>query len=234
MSGLSPASVLYDASGNPIGVEQDGVYYRLQVASRVARGDTDLVDLDVVDTALGRGRLKATLYTQDGDPVSFGSSTPPNPESIKNSFVLNAGSDSLLVNGSGTPVVFSYGADATHDISVQEIKFVMGANGVTFDGAHFGAATLLAAGLLLEITAGGNTGVVANLKSNECFVHLASPGGFIWVVSSKDMLAAAYTVGGSLRLKAGTSDQVKVTVRDNLSAAATYFKCCVKGNLLEI
>jgi hypothetical protein len=221
-----------DASGNAVGVILDGAVYRFATDAKISKGDSTLVHLDAIDTASGRGRLKTTLYTQDGIPVSFGS-TPPNPESIKNAFIKNGTNDSLLVNGSVTPVVFSYNADATRDISIQELKFVMGANGITFGTDKFGVINALTNGLLIELVSDGNTGTVAVLNINECFVHLASPGGFIWVVSSKDMMASAYTIGGSLRLKAGTNDMVKVTVRDNLSSAATYFKCCVKGNLLE-
>lgn len=223
---------LVDPDGHVAGLYLDGAIYRLQMDGKVGVGDSGLVHLDAIDTASGCGRLKSTLYTQDGDPVSFGS-VPPNPESIKNAFILNGSNDSLLVDGSSTPVVFSYDADSTHDISVQELKFVVAANGITFGTDKFGVITKLTNGLLIELTANGNTGTVANLTTNECFAHLSSPGGFIWVVSSKDMLAVSYVIGGSLRLKAGTADKVSVTVRDNLTAAATYLKCCVKGNLLE-
>ena len=37
MSSLSPASIIYDSSGNPVGVVLDGAVYRLQVAAKIAR-----------------------------------------------------------------------------------------------------------------------------------------------------------------------------------------------------
>lgn len=221
-----------DPDGHPVGVILDGAIYRLASNSKIAIGESDMVHLDAIDTASGKGRLKATLFSTSGDPVSFGS-VPPNPESIRNAFMLNGSNSSLLVDGSSTPVAFTYDADSTRDVSIQEVKIVMAANGITFGTDKFGVVNKLTNGLLLEITSNGLTGTVANLQSNECLAHLSSPGGFIWVVSSKDMLAVSYSIGGSLRLKAGTSDNVKFTVRDNLSSAATYFKCCVKGNLLE-
>ena len=233
-SGAWP-QVLYDASGNAVGVILDGSLYRIQADAKIAKRVTDggLAHLEALDTTAGVGRLKATLYTQDGDPVAFGSA-PATPESIVNKFVINGTNSSLLVDGSVTPVVFTYPADAIHDISLQEIQFVIASNSVTFGGGYFGGTGgPLANGVLVEIVSNGNTGTVAIMKQNECFVHFASPGGFQWVVSSKDMLASTYVIGGGLKLKAGTSDMVRITIRDDIDAAAVYFKCQVKGNLLQ-
>jgi hypothetical protein len=38
MSDLSPASILYDAEGHPVGVVLDGALYRLQVEAKLATG----------------------------------------------------------------------------------------------------------------------------------------------------------------------------------------------------
>jgi len=218
--------------GHAVGVLLDGAVYRFAVDSKIGKGASGLVHLDAIDTASGRGRLKMTLYTQDGDPIAFGS-VPPTPAGIYNKFVLNGASESLLVNGSSTPVVFTYPAHETEDVSLQELKFVLSANGITFGTNYFGGVSgPLTNGLLVEIVAGGHTGTVYTLKQNESFVNFASPGGFEWVVSSKDLLAATYSIGGGFKLKAGTADCVKVTVRDNLSSAGAYFKCFVKGHLL--
>lgn len=213
----------------------DGAVYRLLVASKIAKGASDLVGLDAIDTTSGQGRLKTTLYTPEGEAVAFGS-VPANPESIQNDFVKTGGgtpSSDLLVDGSVTPVEFSYNADSTHDISIQEIRFTLASNSVTFGSGYFGAASgPLANGLLVQIVSNGNTGTLANLVQNESFVNFASPGGFTWVVSSKDMLSSAYLIGGGLKLYAGTSDKVLVTVRDDIDSAGVYLKCFVKGNLL--
>jgi len=223
-----------DASGNAVGVILDGAVYRFAINAKVGIGASALVHLDSIDTDTGRGRLKTTLYTPDGDAVAFGS-VPPTPDSIRNAFALNGTAGSLLVNGSSTPVVFSYDADSTYDVSLQEIKFVVVANSVTFGSSSFGAAAgPLTNGLLVEIIAGGVTGTIDNLLQNESFVNFASPGGFEWVISSKDMMASTYTIGGGLKLIHGTADKVRITVRDNLSAAGVYLKCFVKGNRLPI
>lgn len=233
MSADSPASILYDADGHAVGVVLDGSIYRLQTASKIGKGSVDLVHLEALDVASGVGRLKATLYSPEGEAIAFGS-VPSSAEAIANDFVKDGSSNtSLLANGSSTPVVYTYPADADHDVSLQEIKFVMASNSITFGNGYFGATSgPLTNGLLIEVVSGGDAGTIANLRQDEDFVNLASPGGFSWVVSSKDMLSSTYLVGGALKLIHGTSDMVRVTVRDNLSSCAVYFKCFIKANLL--
>jgi hypothetical protein len=197
-----------DSSGNIVGVVLDGSIYRLQ---------TD-----------AKGRLQATLLTPTGDPVSF----PSVSESIKNEFVMNGSSSDLLVDGSTTPVVFEYTADASHDIALQEIRFTLASNSITFGTDYFGAESgPLSNGLLVEVLVASGTVELYNLTQNESFVNFSSPGGFEWVVSSKDMMTSDYVIGGGLNLRAGTTDKVRVTVRDDLSSAGVYFKCFVKGNV---
>lgn len=226
-------ALLYDADGNPIASVDDGGTRRLPADAKVGKGASDLVHLESIDVSSGVGRMKATLYSQDGDAIAFGS-VAPNPNNIKNDYVKEPGSsDDLRVDGSTTPVVFTYDADSTDDISILEVKFVLVANSVTFGNEYFGSTSgPLSNGLLVEVTSDGNTGTVETIKQNEEFVFFASPGGFDWVVSSKDMIYSTWLVGGGLKLKAGTADNVKVTVRDDLTSCGVYFKCFVKGNLL--
>jgi len=201
------------------------------VGNPVWVGGWDGTNVEALDTVPETGRLKATLYSADGDPVAF----PSVSSSIKNDFVKNGGSDSLLVDGSVTPVVFEYLADATYDISLQEIKFTLVANGITFGSGYFGATSgPLSNGVFVQVVSNGVTINVYNLLRNESFVNFSSPGGFEWVVSSKDLMSANYVVGGGLKLHAGTGDKVVVTVRDDIDSCGNYFKCFVKGNLLGV
>jgi len=221
--------VLYDANGNPVGVVLDGSLYRLQTDSKVAKGSSALVTLDAIDTTSGQGRLKATLYTPDGDPVAFGATS----SSLKNDYVESGGSSDLRVDGSTTPVTFSYLADSTYDISLQEIKFTMVANGITFGNNYFGSTSgPLTNGLSVQVVSGGDTIDLFTLEVNEHFINFASPGGWEWIVSNKDVMTSAYLIGGGVKLYAGTGDQVKVTVQDDISSCGLYFECFVKGNLL--
>lgn len=223
--------VLYDSAGNPVGVVLDGAAYRLQADAKVAKGDSALVHLDAIDTVSGQGRLKATLYSPGGDPVAF----PSISGDIRNDFVKNGGNASLLVDGSVTPVEFTYNADATYDIGIQEIHFTLVSNSITFGSDYFGATSgPLTNGLLVQVATGAGTTDLYNLVQNESFVNFASPGGFQWIVSSKDLLSAAYVIGGGLVLRGGSSDQVKITVRDDIDSAGVYLKCFIKGNLLGV
>lgn len=198
------------------------------VSAQIAKGASDLVHLDAIDTGTGRGRLEATLLTATGDPVSF----PSVSDSIKNDYLLNGTSPDLLVNGGTAPVVFSYDAHPTQDIALQEIRFTLASNSITFGNGSLGATSgPLANGLLLEVLTASGTVELYNFKQNEGFVNFSSPGGFQWVVSSKDMMTSGYVIGGGLVLRAGTTDKVRLTVRDNISNAGIYFKCFVKGNL---
>lgn len=219
---------IVDDAGNKVGVILDGAIYRLQADAKIAKGASDLVHLDVIDTGTGRGRLEATLLTPAGDIVSF----PSVSESIKNEFVLNTSDPDLRVDGSTTPVVFEYTSDPVHDIALQEIRFTMAANSITFGTEYFGSTSgPLSSGLLVEAVVASGAVTLYNMVQNESFVNFASPGGFEWVVSSKDMMTSAYVIGGGLVLRANTADKVRVTVRDNLSSCGTYFRCFVKGNV---
>ena len=219
---------IVDDAGNKVGVILDGAIYRLQADAKIAKGASALVHLDALDTTAGKGRLKASIYTPAGDPVSF----PSVSESIKNQFALNTGSSDLRVDGSTTPVVFTYDADPIHDIALQEIRFTMAANSITFGTGYFGSVSgPLSQGVLVEVLVASGTTELYSLVQNESFVNFSSPGGFEWVVSSKDMMTSCYVIGGGLVLRANSTDKVRVTVRDNLSSCGTYFRCFVKGNV---
>jgi len=219
---------IVDSSGNIVGVVLDGAVYRLQTDAKVAKGASALGHLEALDVSSGVVRLKSTLYSQAGDPIAF----PSTSASVKNEFAKNGGSPSLLVNGSTTPVAFTYDADLDHDIALQEIRFTLASNSITFGNDYFGATSgPLPNGLLVQATTVEGTVTVETIYQNEDFVNFSSPGGFNWVVSSKDLMTSAYLIGGGLVLRANTSDKITVTVRDNISSAGIYFRCFIKGNL---
>jgi hypothetical protein len=225
-------TTLVDSDGHLIGVVLDDTIYRLQADAKVAKGASALVHLDAIDTTAGRGRLKATLYSPDGDPVAF----PTVSAAILNDFVKEpGGSDDLRVDGSVTPVTFTYNSHPTQDISIQEMKFTIVSNSITFGSDYFGSTSgPLPNGVCVQATVNDGTTVdLYTLKQNEDFVNFASPGGFTWVVSSKDLASSDYLVGGGLKLKAGTADKISVCVQDDIDSCAVYFKFYVKGNLLS-
>ena len=128
----------------------------------------------------------------------------------------------MNVNGSGTPVEFTFPADAAKDIAVSEIRLVMVAAAVKMDGTIFGKNGSLSNGLKLDATSNESTFELANFVINEDF--LAAPGrvSTIYDGPTNDQITASFDFGGSLILKAGTSDNVKVTVRDNLTSGGTH------------
>ncbi len=204
------------------------------VGNPVWVGGYDGINVKPLNTVPGSGRLKATLYSLENEPIAF-SSVPSDPTSICNNYVRNNGNNSLLVNGSVIPVVFSYVAHPTYNISLQQITLLIVDNSITFGSDRFGTIVgPLPQGLLIEIISQGHTGIMANIQQNEEFIDFAGADRYNWTVSSKDVLSASVLIGGSQKLLAGTSDMVRVTVRDNLSVAGSRFTCFVKGNLLPI
>lgn len=227
-SGAWP-QVLYDADGHAVGVVLDGSVYRIQSDAKIAKGASDLLHLDAIDTESGQGRLKTTLYSPDGDPIAFASVSAD----IKNDFAKHSGDSSLLVDGSGTPIEFTYDADTTYDISIQEIKFTLVSNSVTFGSGYFGATGgPLTNGVVVKVVIDSNETILYTLDQNESFVNFASPGGFQWVVSSKDLMSSAYVIGGGLKLNKNSSDKISILVQDDIDSCGVYFRCFVKGNLL--
>jgi hypothetical protein len=198
-------NILYDQDGNPIGALLDGYIYRLQVEAQLAPGAS----------------------------VSVGSTIPDDIGRLFRQKVTNGGSDNLRVNGSVTPVEFTVNADPAKDLAIDEIRFVLTANNIKTNGGNFGPISLLANGLLLEVTSLGVTTTVANVKLTEDFFRLYSPGGVnLDRTGASDILSAGLFFGGAVILEGGTADQIKVTVRDNLSSAQfNYFTVTVHGVL---
>jgi len=209
--------------------------HRLQSASSPDRSAQVVKSAIIAQRTGGSTQNFIPVEADPGGNLKVSSNTaPPNPQSINNDYVKNVTNNSLLVDGSVTPVVFTFNAHATLNASVQEVVFVIAANSVTFGTNYFGSKSgPLTNGLKIEVTSDGQTGTVALLKQNEDFVHFSSPGGFQWVVSSKDMMSSQWLAGGGFLLYGGTADNIKVTVQDDLSSAAIYFKCFVKTYLLE-
>ncbi len=80
----------------------------------------------------------------------------------------------------------------------------------------------------------GTTTTIANVQLTEDFFRLYSPGGVnLDRTGASDILSAGLFLGGAVMLEAGTSDQVKVTVRDDLSSGGlfNYFTVTVHGVL---
>lgn len=56
----SPAAILFDELGNPVGVIQDGVFYRLQVEAKIA-ADQEPIPFFIQSAAVTRTSVNASL-----------------------------------------------------------------------------------------------------------------------------------------------------------------------------
>jgi hypothetical protein len=227
---LSPAAVLYDASGNAVGVVLDGALYRLQTDSKIAKKVTsgDLEHLRVLDDT---GALKSTIYTPSGDAVNF-PVAPADASGINNDFVRQAGgvdSSDLRVDGSTTAVDFNFVSDPTDDELINEISFVMVANSITSGSEKFAGLLRLTNGLQVIYYDGTDEIPLGALYQNEDFMHFASPGGYDFWALSKDQLLASQYVNGIITLEGGSSQKLIVRVADDLSSGIDYLKCQIKA-----
>ncbi len=221
-------NVLNDGNGNEIKSVQDGADYLLGSSAKTCKKeDNSLHHLGMTSG----GMAKMSLYTPEGSTIAF-PITSSNPSLIVSDFVRQtSGTDNadLRVNGSSTSVEFKFSADSTYNLDIIGFTFVIVSNSLTFGASSFAGLSKLTNGVLVQITAGGNTGDLYNITQNECFLHSASIGGFNLLIANKDVIQSSVVFGGAIRLTKNTSDHVGVVIRDNLSSGIDYFKCSVQA-----
>lgn len=129
------------------------------------------------------------------------------------------GSHDMKVDGS-TPVDFWFPADGTKDIVLTGLRIVFSANAIDFDGASFGKGSKLSIGIEISIKAdsGAFTKVLANITLNEDFFRLLQFS--ISQAGTTDAMAATLPFGGRVVLVAGSSDEVRIKIRDDLTSAS--------------
>ena len=249
----SPVAILYDASGNPISVVTDGSVYRLSTTGKLQNASGTTIDpstettLALIKNTDGIKKITDALPTGDNTVGQVKLTDGTNVVDVLNdagvkrlrvdakvstATTVNLATDYLRtaaaayqmkVNGSGTPVVFYYSADATKDITVLELRIVFSAESLNWSGAGFGkaAAGALANGVLVELVINsGTTITLSNIMVNEDFLRTYGEIPAIAQSGANDVLVTAFKSSGGLTLKAGTADRVRMTVRDNLTNAA--------------
>lgn len=173
-------------------------------------------------------RLKVDVASGDScvQTVPFPMGVPPHR--LLRMPVMNSGSKNLCVDGSSTPVVFTVDCDSSKDLYIHELRFIFSAQDIAMRGDAFGARDELTNGILIEVTCNGVNTVLANLQLNECIAAFCSPGGaFVFNNSGAyHLIASGLLLHGQAVLKAGTSDNVKVTIRDDLTHV-TYKHACL-------
>jgi hypothetical protein len=132
----------------------------------------------------------------------------------------DTGSHDMKVDGFPTPVDFWFPADATDDIVLTGLRLVFSANTIDFDGSSFGKGSELSNGIEVSIIADGGTfvDVLANITLNEDFFRLLQFS--ISQAGTTDAMAATLPFGGRVVLEAGSGDEVRVSIKNDLTGAA--------------
>jgi hypothetical protein len=167
--------------------------------------------------------------------VSVGPQVSGDPTNIVSDFVKNNGSPDLLVNGQQSPVIFTFDADSLKDIEIQQIRAGVSAPDIIFDGDSFAGSGSLSNGVLVELFVDGQAYEINNISINEDWLFFSNSGGGLLLNNTgpKDVMSAVFNFKPNCILKAGSSDKIRVTVRDRLnlggSNALSYFQIKVFG-----
>lgn len=147
--------------------------------------------------------------------------------------LLNGGSSDMVVNGSGTPVSFSYDADPTDDIAITSLRLVITVGGsFDFDGDTFGdGGSALGTGVEVNVVAnnGAFNETVTVFTVNEDFARLLDFQPFADIDT---ILTASLPFGAGVVLEAGTSDKIEVVINDNVALGVRgidYFTATAYG-----
>ena len=203
----SPASLIVDLAGN----EKIGQKAMADSLPVTMASNQPAIPVSIGPTA-GEGAV-SELLTDDGLPT---------------------GSPNMVVNGSVTPVAFSYTAHAhAHDIVLSGLRLVISAAFLDFNGNTFGkAGNELVNGVEIKITANNGAFVttLANLTLNEDFLRLLEFS--ISQAGTTDVMAATLPFGGRVVLVGNSSDKIEVVIKDNLTTGLrgiTYLTATAYG-----
>jgi len=231
-------TVIKDDSGNPVGVVLDGTVYRLQGRVKL-RNPADTQDL---------GDITYPLTIEIGDSTSghiagvvdvggekrlqtqglVEATIADNPTTLVQQYLtddgLPTGDPDMVVDGSVTPVPYWFPADATDTIRLSELRIVMVAGSFNWDAQFGKGGGLLTNGILFNaIVNGGDTDDLITVYENTDLLRFSGSGGtnvFAEFASTVDVVAISFIFGGKMLLEAGTSDEVRVTIRDSLLGGA--------------
>jgi len=244
---------LCDSSGNILGIIDDSGTKRLAVDAKfTVAPDVNLQKwLGSTSPTVGQKAMSASVPValasdQSTVPVAIISSAVT-PVNLVADYLKNGSAYNMKVNGSVTPVVFTYAADATKDIRIVELRFIFGTLSFDWSGAGFGkaAAATLTNGILIQLTVNNGTVTTLNtIKINEDFLRMFGEAPVISQAGANDIMVSSYRFSETTLLKAGTADKIQVTVRDNLTGGslgvnyltATFFghKVISCQSLLEV
>ena len=171
---------------------------------------------DVETPSLKRIMTEAQLAP--GSTVNVGTFIPANPAALELDFCKNGGSENMLVDGSVTPVEFSFSPSAGGKLSLQSLLIVFTADDFSFDGGSFGPNAKLTNGILVDITIAAVNTPIFNIKQNEDFLRVPGRLPLVNNTGPKDVLGVSFSFGGVIQLDQAAGDKISVRVRDNLTS----------------
>lgn len=163
--------------------------------------------------ASGEGQSAAIEVSLSGGP-------PSDLSTIVRELLNIGGNPSLLVDGSSTEQHFDFDADPTDDIKLYEVRFILTGQDFTLDGDSFGASNALTNGVRVAVTSGGVETEMAVVKANEDWFLVPFTDLRVDVAGPKDYMVMAQRYNGVVTLAGGSSDRVRVSVRDDLTPNA--------------
>ena len=236
MANESPASVLVDQSGSFMAVSSgtqvlDGTT-TLLTAGKDSTGSAQFIG--AIEDSTGSLRLQVEADLAPGATVISvdPSAGATNISLIVRGFTENTGSTDMIVDGSSVPVIFVFNAQTGSDIELTELRMLYVVDEILTDGQSFGDGDPeLTNGVKIELTSQGNIVELANLTLNEDFLIFPTRGGTVFErTGAKDIIASSYILN-NITLASGSSDNVSVTVRDNLTSRnIKHFRCAVYAN----
>jgi hypothetical protein len=151
---------------------------------------------------------------------------PPGSEigDLYREYLENGGSNNMVVDGSGAPVVFQITADPAYDIHIVTMRLVMSAGALDWGTDDFGAAAGLANGVLIEAFIGGTAVTLGNLQINEDILQLPVADSILGQGGTNDVIAVTIGSEAQAVLGAGSADVIRATVRDDLTLVARAIK----------
>jgi len=209
--------VLYDASGNPVGVVQDGSLYRLETRTRLSDGTNyqDFIE-DIDNGNVWRAQTESLLAP--GSTVNIGTGIPSNPADLIIDFCVNGSSHDMLIDGSPAPVNFDFGPSGSDVYAIQELLLVFTADDFEFDGVSFGPNVALTNGIDVQTVIDSTTVTLSTIQRNEDFLRFPGRPPIVNNTGPKDLLSASLGFGGLVKLSGTTSDKIRVVVRDDLTS----------------
>lgn len=149
----------------------------------------------------------------------------------------NAGSADVNVDGSGTPVTFSYSPPAPNAASIARLIMYLETAGA-MDSILFGDLTALTNGIDIQITDNGTTDVIETWKTNKDILQDMYDFGSAGVLFGKTNRVAtgrwtyARATGGSRGLYVPKGGSFEAVVNDNLTGL-TFLHFHIQGYLAE-